>query len=110
MLGQQEHTVRIGTLRYVIYVPAGDDGPLALAECLAYAEREFPAWTSAGVVVGRWLAVSSMIDRRMVDVVLIARRSHLPPDRMPRIVAVEEEPAARCVRDSRRPTQRRPMM
>lgn len=109
MHGQQEHTVRIREVRYLIFVPDGDAGE-ALAECLEYAQREHPEWTSGGVIVGHWTAVVTMLSQGLADVVLIAQRSHLPRDRFPRVVSVEEELAGTlpAPRDSRRPGRRRP--
>lgn len=110
--GRQQQTIRICAIRYLIYVPAGDEGPVALAECLAYAERDHPEWDSCGVIVGAWQAVISMLVRGLADIVVIAQRSHLPADRLPRIVAVEEELSApsSTARDSRRPAGRRPRL
>ncbi len=108
--GQQQQTVRIRTNRYVAFIPAGDAGPAALAECLAYAETEHPEWTFAGVVAGGWQAVFTMLANGEADVVVVAQRAHLPPDRLPRVVAVEEELAAPAPRDSRRPGVRRPRL
>jgi len=108
--GQQEHTVRIRTNRYLIYIPRGDAAAQALADCLDYAEREHPDWISAGVVVGRWQAVVSMLLEGEADLVLVAERTHLPPDRIPRVVAVAEELTPPAPRDSRRPGGRRPRL
>lgn len=106
--GQQERTVRISTNRYLIYIPSGETGPAALAECLAYAEAEHPDWAFAGVIAGHWQAVFGMLATGDADVVLVAQRADLPPDRIPRVVSVEEELAGRPPRDSRRPGGRRP--
>lgn len=105
---QQETTVRVRAVEYLIYIPPGDAGPQALADCLAYAEREHPEWTSAGVVVGQWTAVVQMLAGGQADVVVIAQRAHLPADRLPRVVAVEEQLSCPAPRDSRRPGHRRP--
>lgn len=107
---QQEQTVRIPVNRYVVFIPAGEAGPAALAECLAYAEASHPEWAFAGVVAGGWRAVFSMLADGGADVVVVAQRAHLPPDRLPRVVAVEEELAAPVRRDSRRPSGRRPRL
>lgn len=104
----QEQTVPICTRRYLIYIPDGDESAKALADCLEYAERHHPDWESAGIIVGRWTAVVSMLACGKADVVLIAKRSHLPPDRLPRVIAVEEELSGPAPRDSRRPGGRRP--
>lgn len=106
--GTQQQTVRIRTSRYLIYIPAGDAGAAALAECLAYSETEHPEWTFAGVIAGQWTAVFSMLAQGEAEIVLVAQRSHLPPDRTPRVVSVEEELAGAPRRDSRRPAGRRP--
>lgn len=105
---RQEQTVPICTNRYLIYIPKGDAAAQSLADCLGYAEREHPDWTSAGVIVGRWPVVVSMLACHQADIVLIARRSDLPPDRIPRVIAVEEELSGPAPRDSRRPGGRRP--
>lgn len=79
-------------MRFVVYVP--DDGNTqaqALNECLEYVEKQHPDWRSAGVIVGRWPAVVAMVERGLAQVVLVAERAHLPPDRVPRVVSVEEE-------------------
>lgn len=106
----QEQTVRICTNRYLIYIPRGDAAAQALADCLDYVEREHPEWTSEGVIVGRWQAVVSMLACGKADIVVIAKRSHLPPDRIPRVVAVEDELSGPPPCDSRRPAGRRPLM
>lgn len=112
MLGQQQQTVRIGADRFLVYIPAGNAGPQALADCLAYAEDAHPEWIPAGVIVGRWSAVVSMLAVGLADIVVIAQRAHLPADRIPRVIAVEEElsGAPPAPRDSRRPPSRRPRM
>jgi hypothetical protein len=110
ILGQQEQTVRICIL-YVVYIPAAD-AEQALAECLEYAGREHPEWGLAGVVTGDWAAVVAMLGGGQAEVVVIAQRSHLPVDRIPRVIAVEEQLSAPvpAARDSRRPAGRRPRL
>jgi hypothetical protein len=93
--------------RYVIYVPV-DERTTAMAECLEYVTREHPDWKSAGVIVGRWTAVVAMVERGLAEIILVAQRSHLPPDRIPRVVAVEEELTCRRPSLLGRLTQRRP--
>lgn len=105
---RQEQTVRIAT-HYLIYIPHGDAAQ-ALADCLSYAEIEHPEWIPAGVVVGQWQAIVALLADNHADVVLIAARAHLPADRIPRVVAVEEELSGPPPRDSRRPTGRRPRL
>lgn len=108
--GQQQQTVQILTNRYLIFIPRGDAGPPALAECLAYAERAHPEWQFAGVIAGQWREVFALLAAARADVVLVAQRAHLPVDRIPRVIAVEEELSAPPPRDSRRPAGRRPRM
>lgn len=95
-------------MRYVIYVPDDTRQEGALAECLNYAENTHPEWHSAGVVTGRWPDVIAMTRAGLADVILIAERAHLPPDRVPRVVSVEEEMSAHPGGCPTRPTQRRP--
>lgn len=81
-------------MRYVIFTPV-EERTEDLAECLEYVNRQHPEWESSGVVVGAWSAAVAMVTRGLAEIILVAQRSHLPPDRLPRVVSVEEELAAR---------------
>jgi len=81
-------------LRYVIFIPADIDPAETVAVCMDYAKTQ-PGWQSEGVIIGRWTAVVAMLEAGHAQVVIIADRSHLPPDRIPRVVVVEEELLAR---------------
>lgn len=76
-------------LRYVIFAPSGDEYVPSLVRCLEYAAAT--GWQSEGVILGRWDAVTDMLMRRAVDVVIVDDRDHLPPDRIPRLVIVREQ-------------------
>lgn len=100
-------------MKYVVFVP--DDGETrtqAMNDCLEYANTEHPDWDAAGVIVGRWADAVAMARQGLAEVILVAQRAHLPPDRLPRIVSVEEETAGQPRRDRSwgflRPTSRRP--
>lgn len=97
------------TLRYVIFVPRGPEFEQALARCLEFVGRT--DWISEGVIIGRWDAVMNLVWQELVEVVVIAHRAHLPPDRTPRLVVVDEEliaPAAADTGGPQPPGQRRP--
>lgn len=100
-------------MKYVIFVP--DDGASraeAMNECLEYAANEHPDWDAAGIIIGRWSDAIAMTRKGLAEVILVAERAHLPPDRVPRVVSVEEEVAGRPRERPSwgflRPTSRRP--
>ncbi|MDG4810759.1 hypothetical protein O7634_28725 [Micromonospora sp. WMMD1120] len=68
----------------VVWVPADLEPPEpAVAMCVAHVRRH--AYRSAGVIRAPWETVEQMMVDGEVDVVVIADRGHLPPDRSPRI-------------------------
>lgn len=72
----------------VIYIPSADL-KLAAVACLEYVAA--CGYQMAGIVVGRWNDAQSLALDGTVDVVVVAERSHLPPDRVPRIEVVAEQ-------------------
>ncbi len=73
--------------RAIIYVPSDDMEHCAIL-CLEYAQQA--GYLVEGVVVGRWRDAQSMALSGVAEVVIVADRSQLPPDRTPRIEAVSE--------------------
>lgn len=91
--------------RAVIYVPAGREANRWREVCMLYCANR--GYEVVGVVtaprnVGRWRDVRAMARRDALDVLVAARRDHLPAGRRPRIEVVEEQPR------SGRPPARRP--
>lgn len=72
----------------VIYIPSADLKVAAVA-CLEYVAA--CGYQMAGIVVGRWNDAHALALNGTVDVVVVAERSHLPPDRVPRIEVVAEQ-------------------
>ncbi len=72
--------------RAVIFVPAEDWRPHAV-QCLEHIERR--EYEFCGIVRD-WAAIERMRDEGAVDVVVVATREHLPPDRIPRTEAVSD--------------------
>ena len=79
------------TERAVIFMPSAADVAGAHA-CMRFAEAR--GYRLEGLVAGRWQDVAEMMAERLVEVVLVAHRYQLPPDRTPRIEVVDEEPPA----------------
>lgn len=73
--------------RAIIYVP-DDDMERCTILCLEYAQRV--GYLVVGVVVGRWNDAQSMVLAGVADLVIVADRAQLPPDRTPRIEVVDE--------------------
>lgn len=73
--------------RAIIYVPHDDMEQCAIL-CLEYAAQA--GYDVQGVVVGRWRDAQSMALDGAAEVVIVAERSQLPPDRAPRIEVVAE--------------------
>lgn len=77
------------TLTAVIFVPADDRGEAAL-KCLQHVQvRDYHL---EGIVVGRWEDVQRMREEGVVQVIVVADASHVPPDRVPRIEVAGERP------------------
>lgn len=97
-------------MRYVIFVPRGEQFTTSLARCLQYAAST--EWEPQGVIIGRWDDVVRMCHEGAVEIVIIDDRDHLPPDRIPRLVVVGEElvtqPVAPDPSGEPPPRQRRP--
>lgn len=73
--------------RAIVYVP-DDDMERCTILCLEYAQRV--GYLVVGVVVGRWNDAQSMVLAGVADLVIVADRAQLPPDRTPRIEVVDE--------------------
>lgn len=73
--------------RAIIYVPSEEMEHCAIV-CLEYAQRA--GYVVEGVVVGRWRDAQLMVLGGAADVVIVADRAQLPPDRTPRIEVVDE--------------------
>jgi hypothetical protein len=78
-------------------VPAGPPGARWLDECADYCQRR--GYTVLSVVpadtVG-WGAAMEAWLKGEVDVLVVARESHIPPDRVPRVeIVAREEPHRR---------------
>lgn len=64
--------------------------------CIEYCERQRPPYLVVGLVVDngriRWAEIRGMFIADEADVLVLARREHLPPQRRPRIEVVDEHP------------------
>lgn len=77
-------------IKAIIYVPLADLTRSAIA-CIQYAAAA--GYHVAGIVVDRWDDAQSMAfgGRGLAEVVVVAERSQIPRDRVPRIEVVEEQ-------------------
>lgn len=66
----------------VVYIPSADLEEAA-AQCLDHGQA--CGYHIEGLVVGRWEIAQAMALEGIVQVVIVADRAHLPPDRLPRI-------------------------
>lgn len=73
--------------RAIIYVPH-DHMEHCTILCLEYAQQA--GYVVEGIVVDRWEDAQSMALAGVADIVIVAERSQLPPDRAPRIEVVAE--------------------
>jgi hypothetical protein len=89
--------------RAALYIPAG----LALQRWSRRltAVADAHAWQAA-TLVRHWEDLAELICGRLVDVGIIPSRAHLPPDRIPRLVAADEDQQGQLVI----PGQRRPQI
>jgi hypothetical protein len=79
-------------LRAIIYVPDDEDRDRWEARCLEYCDRR--RYRVVALVVGgpeRWDDAMDMMYAREADVLVVASKMHLPPDRTPRVEAVTDE-------------------
>lgn len=78
----------------IIFVPAGRAGRHWLTICGQYCASR--GYTVAAVVSGRdaadWDGMIQMVHDESIDVIVIGKRDHQPPDRRPRVEVVAEEP------------------
>ena len=77
--------------RAIIFGPP-EDRERWEAECLAYCERH--DLEVVGLVIGgdeKWPALREAMINGVADLVVVASKDHLPPDRRPRIESVTEE-------------------
>lgn len=90
-------------LRAIIYIPGGLEASRWLLLCMEYIHR--CQYTPVAVVRnGDWPSAQRMRDDGQADLIVVARRDHLPADRLPREEVVEEEGPALT------PQQRRPRL
>lgn len=81
-------------LHAVIYLPVGEDLRRWQTRCLAHIERnryELVSLVIDGEGGRRWEAVKALVFTGQADIVVLADRRHLPPDRLPRIEIAGEE-------------------
>lgn len=93
-------------LRAVIYVPAGRDADRWQRRCMHHVQRrgyELVAIVADEGDGAQWASVRALIDAGDVEIVVVAKEDHLPPDRLPRPEVAEEGPAPT-------PSQRRPRL
>lgn len=82
-----------------IYIPTGADLNRWLTACTELAQAR--GW-HADTLVRRWDDLVSLALSGRAPVAIVGTRGHLPPDRVPRIEAVDEQPPLTV------PAQRRP--
>lgn len=85
----------MAALRAVIYLPDGPDLQRWQHRCMEHLEAH--GYELVSVVIddtggARWASVSTLLLAGRADVVVIARRDHLPPDRLPRFEVANDEP------------------
>jgi hypothetical protein len=86
-----------------LLIPHGREGERWVHACAALAEAE--GWHVAAVV-RTWEELAHMLCGRLLDVGIVGRQAHLPPDRTPRLVIAEEHrppPPPPLVPGQRRP-------
>lgn len=99
-------TGEIRQMRAVITVPAGpkEDVDTWVRECLAWCDSE--AIPVAHTLIGHgWHAAIEMVTSGEAEIIVVARESHLEPDRVPQLRIVELE---RAKKEQRRRGLRRP--
>lgn len=88
----------------VLFVPTGRGADVWLTVCAEYANRYR---YQVAAVASDWDDVMTMLRAKEAEVVVVARRDHLPPSRTPRLEIVTEPESAPRPPGQRRP-QRRP--
>lgn len=91
----------------IAYVPHDDIEQSTLA-CLAHADRR--GYQVQGVIVGNWEDALSMALEGLVDVVVVARREHLPPEVLPRVEFAEDHERVEVAGPLPPPRRRRPRL
>lgn len=79
-------------LRAIIYVPDDEDRGRWEDACLKYCDRR--GYEVVALVVGgpdRWNDAMDMMYAHEADVVVVASKDHLPPDRTPRVEVINDE-------------------
>ncbi len=71
----------------ILIPPPGDDTDRWISECLAIAEIE--GWDVIDLV-HTWEQMRDLLCGRAIDIGLIGRWAHLPPDPRPRLVVAED--------------------
>lgn len=89
----------------VVYIPSADLDDAA-ARCLEHGKT--CGYHIEGLIIGRWDDAQAMAIEGVVQVVIVADRSHLPPGRVPRIEVAGETPGTMC-RDTEGPPSPSPM-
>jgi len=82
-------------LRAVIYLPAGEQMDRWRRTCALHVEAR--GYELVSIVIDeasgeRWSSIQALLRDGRVDVIVVARRDQLPPDRLPRIEVASEEP------------------
>jgi hypothetical protein len=87
-------------LRAALYVPRGLELHRWSAALTAVADAE--GWPVASLV-RRWEDMTDLMCDRLVDVAIVPSWDHLPPDRIPRVVAADRYSSPRLMPGQRRP-------
>lgn len=96
-------------LTAVIYVSDGVLSDRVAAECAQFCEQEgwrVGSFVQADAKDDRWADAVAVLMSGDADVLVVANRGHLPPDRLPRLVVIQEERDRRRRGDGFRPRQR----
>lgn len=88
----------------VLLVPTGRGADVWLTVCADYAARHH---YQVAAIASDWDGVMTVLRNEEAEVVVVARRDHLPPSRTPRLEIVTEPQSAPAAPSQRRP-QRRP--
>jgi hypothetical protein len=79
-------------LRAIIYCPSSASTARCLRRCRQYCtEAGYSLVAEVDDGTGGWRYVMVLVARGMADIIVVDDRTHLPPDRTPRLEVVSEQ-------------------